>query len=257
MMFVMGNIIGLSQSSMSEYSFIQVPDTFEFLRGSDQYQMNSLTKFLFNKHGFNAYFSNELPNVLKCDGLYAEVDGSPGFIYTRITVIVKDCRGNELFRSEEGKSKYKEYKRAYQDAVRKAFRSFEGLGIKQKDIVARTSNSSVTETQEEKEENIETIPEEIVKNPTPTAHIPEARFLNYTRNGNAYLLRKTTDGFSLYAEQPEAEVDLIFVGKLVVTNDQISYTPSNGPQYNAYFTESSALVIEKPDGNVTYALVRN
>ena len=124
-----------AQKSASDYNHIVVPELYEFLFEEDQHQLNSMTKFLFNKYGFNAYFPSELPNVKRCDGLQAVVLGKPGFIYTKVTVIIKDCYGEEIFRSEEGKSKYKEYKKAYQDALRKAFVSIESLGVNQKEIV--------------------------------------------------------------------------------------------------------------------------
>ena len=49
------------QKSLSEYGYVEVPRLYEFLYEEDQHQLNSLTKFLFNKYGFNAYFSDELP----------------------------------------------------------------------------------------------------------------------------------------------------------------------------------------------------
>ena len=44
---MMSSFKGFSQQTVNDYSFIEVPELFEFLRGKDQYQLNSLTKFLF------------------------------------------------------------------------------------------------------------------------------------------------------------------------------------------------------------------
>jgi len=56
-----------------------------FLHEDDQFQLNSLTKFLLNKHGFNALFNTEVPdNVRRCDGLWAEVLKTSGLVYTNL-----------------------------------------------------------------------------------------------------------------------------------------------------------------------------
>ncbi|MCW9036651.1 hypothetical protein [Altibacter sp.] len=118
-------IEGNAQKNISDYPYVVVPAFFEFLKEPDQYQMNSLTKFLLNKEGLNAVFETELPNIPRCDALWADVELSPGFIWTRTYVILKDCNGNEVYRSGEGRSKFKEYKKAFQHSLRNAFEIFD------------------------------------------------------------------------------------------------------------------------------------
>lgn len=252
-LLVMGTFHGVrSQQSMNDYSFVQVPDTFSFLYGADQHQLNSLTKFLFNKHGFNAYFSEELPNVRKCDGLYAEVEGTPGFIYTKITVVVKDCKGNELFRSAEGRSKEKEYKRAYHEALRSAFTSIADLGIQQKDILIDMETS-------EKEDKISVASkdDDSLESNLEVSNLPTAKFSNYNKQGNSYLLRKTNEGYSLYQEVKAADDDLLLVGRLQISDGMLTYTNVMGTVYSARFTNDLSLVINLPGGEERYDLVRN
>ena len=85
----MSNIC-LAQKSLSEYSFVVVPDTFDFLSEDNQYQLNDMTKFFLDKNGFNAYYFNELPRVDNCDGLWADVESISGFTRTKIIVVLKD-----------------------------------------------------------------------------------------------------------------------------------------------------------------------
>ncbi|NND62031.1 MAG: hypothetical protein HKN48_02435 [Flavobacteriaceae bacterium] len=120
-----------AQKGPNDYSFVVVPERFDFQAEKDQFQLNSLTKFLFNKHGFNAYFNAELPNVSRCDGLWADVQREDGFVWTRLTVILNDCNGDEVYRSSIGKSKDKEYKKAYFEAMRQAFESIEAEQFQQ------------------------------------------------------------------------------------------------------------------------------
>ena len=42
-----------AQQSLNAYKYIIVPEHFDFLKHPDQYQVNSLTEFLFDREGFN------------------------------------------------------------------------------------------------------------------------------------------------------------------------------------------------------------
>ncbi len=119
--------VSLAQKTLADYKYVAVPEQFDFVKGKDKYQVNSLSKFLFKKYGYDAYFIGELPDVTRCEVIWADVEGSSNFIYTKIRVILRDCNGFEIYRSQEGKSKEKEYKKAYHDAIRKAFASFEHI----------------------------------------------------------------------------------------------------------------------------------
>ena len=49
-----------SQTNLNDYKYVIVPNSFDFLKYEDQYQLNSLTKFLFNKNGFTAIMEDEV-----------------------------------------------------------------------------------------------------------------------------------------------------------------------------------------------------
>lgn len=120
-----------SQTNLNDYNYVVVPRTFAFVGEEDAFQVNSLTKFLFNKYGFNAYFPDEVANLQRCDGVYADVVGNSPFIKAEVEVILKDCSGAEIFRSQVGSSKYKDFKKAYHDAFRESFESIAALKINQ------------------------------------------------------------------------------------------------------------------------------
>lgn len=258
----------LGQKSLSDYTYVEVPELYEFLYEEDQHQLNSLTKFLFNKYGFNAYFSDELPNVKRCDGLQAEILGKPGFIYTKITVVLKDCNGTEVFRSEEGKSKYKEYKKAYHDAMRKAFVSIEELGVQQRDIVIYD--------EEAVEEKVQPTPK-VINPPQPPPigknddkanisvgtgtkvtendiiHFPSAKFTSYQLDGVSYLLRKTDKGYAFYEESEDAPNGLLLKGNVTIDNNKMgTYTTVDGKEYSAGFKENNDLVLSASGALIIY-----
>ena len=126
---------GYTQKTLSNYSYIVIPEQYDFLSEKDKYQINSLTKFLFNKYGFHAFFENELPeNFIICDGLKADVIKVRAVLYTKLQIVINDCHGNEVYRSAEGRSKIKEFNKVFNDALRKAFANIIGLEVNQKEI---------------------------------------------------------------------------------------------------------------------------
>ena len=46
-----------SQSNLNDYKYVIVPNKFDFLKENDQYQLNSLAAFLFEKYGFRLKFA--------------------------------------------------------------------------------------------------------------------------------------------------------------------------------------------------------
>jgi hypothetical protein len=259
------NIYG--QKSASDYSYVVVPELYEFLFEADQYQLNSMTKFLFNKYGFNAYFPSELPNVKRCDGLQAEVLGQPGFTYTKITVVLKDCYGEEIFRSEEGRSKYKEYKKSYQDALRKAFESVAALGVSQKEIITyeddltnRTDDPSgdvINEMQSPPDKVNDDNANITVGTGTKVmavaiANFPKDKYTSYELDGKSYLLRKTSEGYSFYEESENAPNGLLLKGTIAMADDGAFYTTSEGKEYSAGFYANGDLILESMGTLIRY-----
>ena len=67
-----------AQQNLNDYKYIIIPNTFDFLKEADEYRLNSLTKFLFEKYNFEALMENDevLPSDYSrnnCLGLQADV----------------------------------------------------------------------------------------------------------------------------------------------------------------------------------------
>lgn len=144
-----------AQSNLNDYKYVIVPNKFDFLKEADKYQLNSLTKFLFNKYGFTALMENEnYPEDLAknvCLGLRSDVISESGFFKTKLKVELKNCKSEIIYTSEVGETKEKDYAKAYNLALRSAFNSFETVNYKYKPIENVVS--------EENKSNIETIQE--------------------------------------------------------------------------------------------------
>lgn len=120
-----------AQKNINSYKYILVPKQFEFQKSTDQYQLNSLTKFLFEKSGFTVLFMDEnFPADLaanSCLGLKAKVNNDSGMFSTKMNVALTDCYNQVVFSTKDGKSKEKDYKTAYHEALRMAFSDIENL----------------------------------------------------------------------------------------------------------------------------------
>ena len=120
-----------AQKSINSYKYILVPKQFEFQKSEDQYQLNSLTKFLFKRANYTVLFTDEsYPKDLaknNCLALRTVVGNNSSALTTKITINLYDCNNNIVFSTKEGRSKEKEYKKAYQEAIRKAFVELEEL----------------------------------------------------------------------------------------------------------------------------------
>ena len=112
--------------SVNEYKYALVPSKFSFLNEVDQYKLNTLTKLLMGKYGFVAFLNNEiLPDEVlnnNCNKVYVDVVKSGGVFTTKLSIVLKDCKNNVLFTTAEGKSREKEFKIAYNEALRDAFK---------------------------------------------------------------------------------------------------------------------------------------
>lgn len=234
------------KEKLSNYSFIVVPKKFDFQFADDQYQLNSLLKFLFNKHGFHAYFDDELPDVSRCDGLRAEVKGDLNFVWTRVTIYIKDCEGNIIYTSEEGRSKLKEYSKTYNEALRRAFESIEVLFVQQKEVRVLKDYEESSQTKEEKKVEVVTIKDDPL-------HLPVSKYSNYTKEGKSFLMRKTNEGFSLYEETAESNDGLKYSGKIFVVEGVVFFENEKEQRYIANFDTSGNLIVDKEKEKVTYS----
>jgi len=123
-------LFAVSVSAQSdEIRFAVISSKFDFQRDPDQYGLNTLTKAYFSKIGFESYLDNEtMPieaSTQGCNRIFVNVNKDRGLLTTKVVVEVKDCRNNIIFTSKEGRSKVKDYKTAYNEALREALQSID------------------------------------------------------------------------------------------------------------------------------------
>ncbi len=190
------SILQTFSQNINDYQYVIIPEKYDFAKSIDAYQLNSLTQFLFNKYGFDSYRERDkMPfglEVGSCNALYADVESKSSFLTAKFKVILKDCNGEIIFISEQGKSKDKDFKRAYHEALRNAFVSIEELKYKYNGA----SGSSNTTKKDEVVVNVEndtntSVNQEEVK----TISVNEEVSLNTKESSSIIGAYKSSDGF--------------------------------------------------------------
>lgn len=238
---------------VNSYRYVVVPNKFEFTKDANMYQVNSLAEFLFHKYGFDAFLEGEkLPEEIekdRCSALYADVEDNSGLFVTRLNVILKDCRNNKIFVSEEGSSRSKDYKTAYHEALRKAFESIGKLNYSYKpgDIVAsegKTDGDTAKAVLEKKTVVVTAIPEvpvdEIPSGKETSDPISNSEEMEFAKDGISYNLKKSGKGFDLYQKGMTEPFASLIPSQ---TNKSFIYS-SVRDQGIASFDEKGNLVIE-------------
>lgn len=174
--FVFVSFMCFSQS-ISNYKAVIIPLKYDFLKTENQYRLATITKFNLQKAGFVAFYANEsLPSEFaeKCSVLSVDVQKINAFLITKLMVVFKDCYGKVIYQSEIGKSKEKDYEKAYTAALNEAFQSIYALNYKYegkmdvKSVAVTTSPISVPQTAEVKKESNEQ--EMLYAQPTSTGY---------------------------------------------------------------------------------------
>ncbi|MBS1663046.1 MAG: hypothetical protein JST68_18530 [Bacteroidetes bacterium] len=120
-------VAAYSQNTINNYKYVLMPERFDFSKMDNQYGLNTTAKSLLEQKGFTVVWVNgELPPAVasnKCNALRAEMTQHNTIFTTGLTLLLKDCQGNVVFKSKEGKSREKEFETAYAEALRNSFAS--------------------------------------------------------------------------------------------------------------------------------------
>ncbi|MDF2188387.1 hypothetical protein [Paraflavitalea sp. CAU 1676] len=110
-----------AQTTLNNYKVVLLPEKFDFQKSPNQYGLNLIAKSFLESKGFTVYYDNqELPKELagdRCNALKVEVTDRKAIFTTNLTLFLKDCQGNIVFKGKEGKSREKEYNTAYVEAM--------------------------------------------------------------------------------------------------------------------------------------------
>lgn len=203
-----------SQKSLNNYKYIIVSKKFDFLKEKDQYQLNSLTKFLFNKYGFQALMEgSEYPEDLirnRCLALNADVLKDSGMFKTKLNIEIKNCNDKIVYTSQVGESRAKEFERSYNEALRNAFKSIAALNYKYepKNEVASVqpvvNNTETSKEIEQLREELETLKNQkkLETSKTQTLVKPDSKPIQNV-SSNILYAQEVKNGFQLVDSSPK------------------------------------------------------
>jgi hypothetical protein len=130
-LFFLFGIYCLAQSQQ-EYKAVLIPLKFDFQNDENQYRLQTVLKYNLEKAGFQVFYSNQhIPVEIndRCQLLTIDLNKESSFLITKLTIIFRDCYGVEIFRSDVGKSREKEYETAYHDALANAFKTLNAADV--------------------------------------------------------------------------------------------------------------------------------
>lgn len=203
-----------SQVNLNNYKYVIVPKKFDFLNKPDQYQLNSLTKFLFEKYGFKTLSEGDnYPEDMfdnRCLSLKSDVLKDTGLFKTKLTVELKDCNDKVVFTSDVGESKEKEYKTAYNLALREAFQSVAALHYKYEPI-SNVNTRVLTEPTSSVSKQIQSLPKETKPIDTNPSTINENTQTVVINNESDHILyaQAISGGFQIVDSTPKVIMVLI------------------------------------------------
>ena len=269
--FSSGLIIG--QSSLNDYKYIIVPYKYDFLKQEDQYQLNSLTKFLFQKEGFDTLFDKDnRPEDLSnnpCLALTSKVKNISSLLSTKLFIELVNCKNEIVFTTIEGKTRTKELKKAHHEALRKAFNSIKLLNysyepVKELDVVATQDEEKVItvpfqllEDKKKMKESdnvkkiIEVKEEDKVKNSVVESEgkelmkeVEENEIIEIETPTNLLYAQDTANGFQLVDSTPKVVFILLRSSRegVFILKNKKGILFKNGEQWIAEFYEGNNLV---------------
>lgn len=214
--FIFISFYGNAQKDVNNYKYVIVPKEFDFTKGEDQYLLNSLTKFLFNKYGYQAFFTDDdFPDDLKddgCLGLISEVVNAKGGIFkTKLQIVLKDCYGTDVMKSQIGESRLKEYEKAYNEALRDAFKTFQNIDYQYVLDETKIKEKKVIVAQPERNAKIEVEnPQEKVANNTPLKKQIKGKKQEVKKSSNdIYYAQAIDNGFQLVNSESRIVIVLL------------------------------------------------
>ena len=246
---------------------VRVPEKFEFLNEKNQYQLNALAAFLFEKKGFEAIYEEPQPPGLNpCEVFRADVHDDSNFLTTKVYISLTNCNNEEVFKSELGVSREKDYKTAYHDALRKAAESLDGIAseLKQPEnsqVVGLRISSKGVERSSERASEKGNLPKEVIIDPivsseeireVDTLRIKSQErkqsgksegFRSYSNGAVTYILKDTPAGYELFRKDEKEK----FATLLKSGGGENFLFSAKSFSGNAFFDKEGNLVVEYLD----------
>ena len=240
--------------------YVRVPQKYQFLEEKNQYQLNALTAFLFEKEGLEAIFDEPQPTGLHpCNIFQVDVHDDSNYFTTKLYISLTNCNNEVVYKSKVGTSREKEYKAAFQEALRKAAESLSGVASELKSTGNNSKVVSLKITSEEAEAKTSQnskVPEVIVDPVVSSEEIEKAEKVgekeqtkkvnnsrNFLKGTEIFVLKETSSGFNLFTKSENHK----FATLLKSGGGDNYLFSSEELSGNAFFDTEGNLVVEYLD----------
>ena len=234
---------------LNYFKYVVIPIQYQFQSEENEFLINSLTKHLFNEENFTTYMDVESkPKDLtfnRCLALFAEVKSESESFFslnTKLELILKDCNNKVIFKSE-GRSKLKDYKEAYHDALKDAFTPLQSFNY---EYNGKNSYDSSKFEEEEQKSPIQKEPKKETKSFEET--VKEKLIGTYSLFNEEYSISKIEAGYILTntaTAEKKAFINVTSNNSLLFNSDTINGTlviNNDGDLEVEYFNNASGKV---------------
>ncbi|MCK0108769.1 hypothetical protein MWU58_05660 [Flavobacteriaceae bacterium S0825] len=226
---ILGSISStIAQKNINDYKYVIVPYKYDFVNEKDKYQLNSLSQFLFNKYGFEAIMEDaDFPEDLirnRCLALRSDVIKESGMFTTKLKVQLKDCNGDVIYTTKVGASREKQYKVAYNIAIREAFMDFETVNYKYQPNEAILAKAIVDSGEDSKEE-LQKLKEEINTLKQKQAEVKEIPEKKAAAEEKIEPKMKAVKEVNQVAKKEASEINILYAQKIENGYQLVDKTP--------------------------------
>ena len=260
-----GSSMLYAQDELNEYKYIIVPKKFEHFKRENQHQTSTLVKYLLVQKGLPAIYDDALPEELgnnRCLALIVGMEEESSLFSTKLKLLFKDCNAKEIYTTEQGRSKLKEFKAAYSEALREAVASMDEIDYKfsAKKEMKRIPGQLITETVEENTtlgkqnkvvKQIATVEEQSYKNQEPVA-LPKnsgtsPKEVVQVESSDVWYAQEIANGYQLVDSTPKIRMKIfktsmtnVYLGEQDTTKGLV-YT-KNGTWFFEYYSQGKLIM---------------
>jgi hypothetical protein len=193
-------LVSSSLLAQEKYTTVVVPKQFMFQKEANQYGLNDLCKLFFEKEGFQVLqetdvMTDEIFNN-RCEYLYVDLIKDKGFLTTKMTVELKDCKKNVVLKGTESVTKEKNFDKAHSEVTRETLVSLRG----KLNISKSIQEKEVSNKTEAKNEVI--VIKEEIKQSTNATELSSS-------NNEGLSLEITKNGYNLIDENKDTKFELL------------------------------------------------
>jgi len=197
-----------AQKELNAYEYVIIPTRFDFQKEANQYGVNLLLKYKFQQMGFKTFLDTDiLPEKLRfntCSYFSPALYSKSTMSKTIISIELLNCHNKLLFKTREGVSRSKNYKKSYNEAIRESLSSFGDykLSYEPTEEIIAIKKEVNTDPEADKQSEIEMLKAQVTALKIKQEKLPDekreiSKIVNVDNTKSYLIAHKKTNGFLL------------------------------------------------------------